>query len=496
MVIDVRVVLFLATRLAAIALLFGSAAPGRPASAASGPPDPRFGIVETFVNPAAASEAGAGYTRVILRWDVIQPGGPVDWKPANVPDPLIAGELAAGREVVGLLIGTPDWAAAPGQQPGSRAVPDMAAWEAFTRRMAQHYQGRIRHWVIWNEPDVWMEGHPGKTWDGTVEDYALLLKTAYNAIKGVDPSMQVYVAGMTYYWDWEHGRRRYLDRLLEVLAADPDAPAAGFYFDGVVYHLYFTPRQTSDVLAETWQSLTRYGIGGKQIWINESNAPPSDDPQEPPWSTPRFDVSLDQQAAFIIQQFSLAFAGGASRVQIYKLRNTADHPESIEPFGLLRADDSPRPAFDAFRVVTTYLSGWTAARLERQGEVVAVTFERGEQTTTVLWTDSSALRAVTVRAIAPQAVLVDERGQTQTMSAANGVYRLTLPGATCSDPPCRIGGAPRLLVEQGAAAGRAAWAVAPTPAPAAAPLTVSRPASQPAQDWLWRPARPGYLWRR
>jgi hypothetical protein len=107
-------------------------------------PIPASASWRPFVNPAAASEAGAGYTRIILRWDVIQPGGPIDWKPANVPDPLLAGELAAGREVVGLLIGTPDWAAAPGQAPGSRAVPDMAAWEAFTRRMAQHYQGRIR----------------------------------------------------------------------------------------------------------------------------------------------------------------------------------------------------------------------------------------------------------------------------------------------------------------------------------------------------------------
>ena len=70
--------------------------------------------------------------------------------------------------MVGLLIGTPDWASAqPDSSLGSRAVPDMAAWEAFIRRMAQHYQGRIRHWVIWNEPDVWMDGHPGKTWDGT-----------------------------------------------------------------------------------------------------------------------------------------------------------------------------------------------------------------------------------------------------------------------------------------------------------------------------------------
>jgi len=490
-------VFFLALRLTAIALLLACVAPAQPVSAADAPPDPRFGIVESFVNPAAASEAGAGATRIILRWDVIQPGGPADWKPANVPDPLLAGELAAGREVVGLLIGTPDWAAAPGQQPGSRAVPDMDAWAAFTRRMAQHYQGRIRHWVIWNEPDVWQEGHPGKTWDGTLEDYALLLKTAHGAIKGVDPSMQVFVAGMTYYWDWEHGRRRYLDRLLEAIAADPDAPANGHFFDGVVYHLYFTPRQTVDVLAETWQSLARHGMAGKQIWINETNAPPSNDPQEPPWAEPRFRVSLEEQAAFIVQQFSLAFAHGASRVQVYKLRNTAEHPESIEPFGLLRADDSRRPAFDAFQTVTTYLGGFTAARAERQGDVTAVTFERGAQTTTVLWTDGTAARSVTVPAIASEALLVDGTGHTQTLAARNGVYTVTLPGATCSGgPPCRIGGAPRLLVEEGAAAGRAALTASPAPSPASSPQPgpTVQPASRPQQDRPWRPARPGYLW--
>jgi hypothetical protein len=61
--------------LAALALLVGSVVPGQDAAAAPTPPDPRFGLVESFVNPAAASEAGAGYTRIILRWDVIQPGG-------------------------------------------------------------------------------------------------------------------------------------------------------------------------------------------------------------------------------------------------------------------------------------------------------------------------------------------------------------------------------------------------------------------------------------
>lgn len=453
-------------------MLLCACLPWSTASAAQAPtdppkPDPRFGIVETYVAPVAAAEAGAGYTRIILRWDVIQPASPADWKPANVPDPVLAQEIAAGREVVAILIGTPAWASAQGGQ-GARDVPDMFYWEAFVRRMAQHYRGRIRHWIIWNEPDVWQMDHPGSTWNGTEADYYRLLKTAYLAIKDVDSEQRVYLAGLTYYWDWEHGRRRYLDRLLEVIAADPEASSHGYYFDGVIYHLYFNPSQTASVLEETRQTLRRHGITGKELWINETNAPPSDDVLEKPWSRPRFRVSLQEQAAFVIQEFALAFSSGASRVEVYKLRNTADHPESIEPFGLLRADDSRRPAFAAYQVATSYLRDFRSAYRQRVGDIVAVTFDRGEQTTTVLWTDGRVPVRVRVRAIAPQASLVDEQGRIKPLNAVGGFYTVDLPSATCSNvSPCLIGGAPRLLVEAGPANGRAALGAAGRAAPEA-----------------------------
>jgi hypothetical protein len=430
-------------------------APDRVAAQPPGP-DARFGIVESYVNSAAATEARAGYTRIILRWDVIQPGGPVDWKPANVPDPFVQAELAAGRQVVGLLIGTPAWAAVDPSQ-GARAVPKMDAWAAFVRRMAQQYHGRIDHWIIWNEPDVWERDHPGNTWAGNEQDYYLLQKTAYVAIKDVDRSLKVHLAGLTYFWDWSHGRRQYLDRFLDVVAADPDAPAHDYYFDAVTYHLYFKPLQALQVIGEARQSLDRHGMTGKAIWINETNAPASDDAQELPWSSPRFQISLDEQAAFMLQEMALAFAAGAERVEVYKLRNTADHPESIEPFGLLRADDSRRPAFAAFRTAATYLRDFHSAYLERQGDLYAVTFDRGPQTTTVIWTTGRNSLEARLHAIAPEAVVVDVVGRARPVAATAGQYVLALPGAACTAGiDCFIGGAPLLLVEAAPAAGRRA----------------------------------------
>ena len=107
-------------------------------------PDPRLGIVEAFVNADAATEAGAGYSRIILRWDVIQPDGPADWKPANVPDPFVAAELAAGREVVAILIGTPKWAAVKPED-GASAVPHMDARAAFPKRRGHALPGPMKH---------------------------------------------------------------------------------------------------------------------------------------------------------------------------------------------------------------------------------------------------------------------------------------------------------------------------------------------------------------
>jgi hypothetical protein len=458
------------------------------------PPDPRFGIVEAYVNSAAATEAGAGYTRIIFRWDLIQPGGIDDWKPANVPDPFIEAELAAGREVVAALVGTPAWASADGSD-SPKAVPDMSYWEHFVRRMAQQYQGRIRHWIVWNEPDVWDVGHPGNTWEGSEEDYFRLLKTAYLVIKDVDPTLQVHVAGLTYFWDWEHGRRQYLDRLLDVIVADPEAAANGYYFDAVTYHLYFNPRQTLDIIGEVQDTLGTHGVMAKEIWINETNAPPSEDPQEPPWSTPRFRLTLEEQSAFVIQEFALAFAAGADRVEFYKLRNSADHVESIEPYGLLRADDSRRPVFNAYQVVTTYLRDFRAVQWQRLGDVYAVTFDRGETTTTVLWTMSRTSTRFSINAIASQATLVDEGGNLSTLAAQGGTYTVELPGAICTqETNCFIGGAPRLLVEVGSPANRPGLIPVATPSPTpesgegtegikatSTPTRTSSPTTAPAQ---------------
>ncbi|GAB4432247.1 MAG: hypothetical protein Kow0031_13620 [Anaerolineae bacterium] len=450
-------------------------APPAPVGGQPPTPDPRFGLVQTFDDFPAAAELNPGFTRIKLYWDILQPNGPDDWMPSNVPDPLVAEDLDAGRQVIGLIVRTPAWARDPNHpandpaNPSAKDVPDMDEWAIFVRKLVTQYEGRIHHWIIWNEPDVWDKNHPGSTWNGSVEDFVTLHKTAYHAIKEVDPQAKVYLPGLTWWWDAEHDREQYLTRLLNIITADPDAPNHNNYFDGVIYHLYYKPRQIFEVLSEVQAILQGYGLGHKTIWLAETNAPPANDPQEPPHYQWLFDVSLTEQASFMLQVHALAFAAGVERVQVYKLYNSPEHPEDVHPFGLLRGDKSRRPAFTAYQLATTWLAGWQQVNYFEQGDVVAVVFERPTDTVTVLWNWANEPREATLQAIDSQGTLIDQSGHSQTLTAKRGRYRLTLPPAECFGG-CFIGGPTFLLVEQHPPDQRFPLAVEPTPTPTPTPV--------------------------
>ncbi|MDX1524585.1 MAG: hypothetical protein R3264_23345, partial [Anaerolineae bacterium] len=448
------------------------------------PYDPRFGIVNSYLNTEEASAAGAGWTRVFFRWDVVQPGGPSDWKPTNVPDPLIEAELEAGREIVAVLIGTPTWAT---EQGTSTAVPPLDLWGEFVFKIANQYQGRISHWVIWNRPDITDPTSTNYTWAGTELDYYNLLREAYLKIKSVDPAMQVHIAGLTYTWDSDRGQPQYLSRLLDTILLDPAAANENYYFDAVDYHLYYSPQLILESVTDVRRILDERGLTDKSIWVSETNAPPSQDFIEPAQGTPPFQITLEEQSAFVVQAFSLALAGGAERVAFNQLRNKPNAPVLN---GLLRSDNSRRPAFNAYQAVTTHFAETQSTTWQQIGTVTLVTLNRGGQTTTVLWNNATTPTTFSLGAIAPEALLIDPLGNTQVIGPSNGAYSIVLPAAICSNGAnCFIGGMPRLLVEAGSPEQRAAVtqptapatpevaAATPSPTP---PLSTATPTNTPA----------------
>src|ERR1700687_3979610 len=86
--------------------------------------DSRFGIAEGFRNPGVMTDLGAGWERLILPWDQIQPDKPGDFSKLGqtLTKNQIQIELDRGTKVAGLFQFTPAWAA-NNPQDGKRSVP-------------------------------------------------------------------------------------------------------------------------------------------------------------------------------------------------------------------------------------------------------------------------------------------------------------------------------------------------------------------------------------
>ena len=199
--------------------------------------DPRFGLVEAFrlADRGWGRALGARHERIAFWWSALQaqPGAPLN--PHYFAPTVLERERQDGFQVLGLLMSTPAWAAA-NPADASRAVPrnlglpwddEQNYWGRFAQQIARDYAGQIDDWIVWNEPDI-QPGDPNAAyyaWAGDVEDYYQLLRVAYHAIKAGNPSARVHLAGLTYWSDREANRPQFVERLLDVMAADPSAPA-------------------------------------------------------------------------------------------------------------------------------------------------------------------------------------------------------------------------------------------------------------------------------
>jgi len=440
----------LLVELALVLAIAGSSA--RQVSAQTPPPDSRFGAVEAFRASKDAADLRLGWERVIFFWYQIQPNGPGEWNEFYYEDGWLADARANGREVVGLIEGTPGWATdgSPnaGVPRGLYLPVDDAGnlWATFVRTIIRRYAGRIDHWIVWNEPDI-APGEYGVQWEGSVADFVQLTKVAYRVAKQENPNAVIHFAGLTYWHDAVYGRELYLQRYIDEARKDPAAAADHFYFDAISLHIYFTTDTVYDITRIFADLLRRNGLT-QEIWINETNAPPYDDPLNP-WTIPDWKISLDQQAGFVVQAFAQGLAAGAQRIAVYKLVDFPPYPPGYEPYGLVRADGTRRPAFEAMRAIVTHFADTRSAIMDRTDARSIVTLDRGDRVTRVLWARGNYAVPLDLPARASWGLLVTHLGAAQVITPTSGLYRLTLPAAQCDTlHGCAVGGSPLILVER------------------------------------------------
>ena len=166
-----------------------------PSAAAPAPPAPparasdRFGVdLASRANPVGApvhastvSIVGAGWVRLTVDWDAIEPAhGKFAW---TALDDAVRRAAAEGERMLVTIQRMPRWAAlTPDADKAvwSHEPPrSLADWSAFVRAIAERYHGRVAAWQI--EPDLEFA-----TFRGTTRDYLDMLHAARLAVRQAD----------------------------------------------------------------------------------------------------------------------------------------------------------------------------------------------------------------------------------------------------------------------------------------------------------------------
>ena len=175
-----------------------------------GPDDKsRFGIHVELRDPDVTVAAKLGYkwTRmhdasIFTKWGIVEPEpGKWVWHDAEID---LA--LSHGLKIMGMLCSSPPWASGHQGEQGYFSIyyppKDISQWRNYVRTVVARYKGKIDNWEVWNEP--WGNGlQEGFFRGGTPEQYAELLKAAYDEAKKANP--QCTIMGVDTYggtnWD-------------------------------------------------------------------------------------------------------------------------------------------------------------------------------------------------------------------------------------------------------------------------------------------------------
>ncbi len=414
----------------------------------------RFGIVEGFWMSDLACDLGVGWERIIFDWSQHQPESADDWHTLNVDDRWLKNASRCHREVVAILKNTPQWAtdgtAGIGVPRGLDQPIDSPdnVWANFIRKAVDYYASRgVNHFIIWNEPDI-SEDTYGYEFEGELEDYFMMLKVAYLVANETNPSAQIHLAGTTYWHDVNEGRTPFMERLMDRILEDNDAQANGYYFDTLSLHIYFRTETVAEIVGIMRDLLDSRGMTEQTIWINETNAAPTDDPE---WQVirPVFQLDLDQQASYIVQASALALASGVERIAVYKLFDQ-NLPAGAESFGItVPSTGQPRPAYYAYRMVVEHFADITSAEWITTDEVSLVQMQVDDNhMMTVLWAREDTPVTIDITTTSDKAYLMDSYGNMTLMRATDDLYTLQLEPAQCNETDgCFIGGNVSILVQ-------------------------------------------------
>jgi hypothetical protein len=318
----------LALALAVLALI--SAGVARPARAAVDPigahsmlqlnDPPSF--MEAMFAQAAAMHASAIRLDVAPALIFTSPSEPPDFSGL---DRVVALAQTHHLQVVADLLTIPAWmadCAAPTSNPSRCATDDLSDYTSIIGQIVTRAEPVIRDWEVWNEPDT------PQFFDGTPQQYALMLRAAHDAIKSVDAENDVLLGGIS-----SVAATSWLAQVFATPGAD-----AIHAFDVANLHERGDLWQLHADEAGFRAFLARQGFGGP-LWITEHGYPSDPGYQYDPGYT----GGAAAQAAFLQASVPTLIDAGAARVFVTERDNLSG---AFASEGVLGGDVADPPPAD------------------------------------------------------------------------------------------------------------------------------------------------------
>jgi hypothetical protein len=226
-----------------------------------------------------------------------------------------------------------------------RSPEGVAAYVRYARFVVRYFRGRVDQFEVWNEWNIGSGGTQAQKSAryGSPQEYAVLLRAAYTAIKGENPSATVIggaFAGYDYNWIDAFGR------------------AGGFNsLDGFSIHPYVfsdstrgTPESAIKKLDDLKARVDLLAPGKNvRIYVTEEGWPVHEG---------EHGVSEETAAAYLQRFMLLAksrpWIAGVWWYDLFDDGNDAENKE--HRFGLLAKDGTPKPAFQALADVRSILA--------------------------------------------------------------------------------------------------------------------------------------------
>ncbi|MFB3895525.1 MAG: sugar-binding protein [bacterium] len=282
------------------------------------------------------------------------------------------------------------------------------AFARYCSAVVSQFKGKIKYFEIWNEPNIAGFWNP----EPNPKDYALLLKSAYQACKSANPNC-VILGGVTSLVDttfiekvFQNGGAQYMD----IISVHPYTGVSPEEND-LIGKLNVTRK-----LSEKYEKPLR-------IWITEVGYPTHIGPNGFPEAT---------QAKYLVRTYLQALASGwVDAVFWYWFGpDGPDATYSEDRFGIIRQDWSEKPAYAAYRTMTEQLR---KARLlgsisNETQSILGYRYQVGSNQVTVLWS-KQGLATASLKTKANQITRVLSDGTQQVFIPWQNVVTLTFTEA-------------------------------------------------------------------